>query len=291
MRTLIVGGSGFVGYHLRDFFRCGATSTSGKDGTIKLNIENNKEINEVMSTLKPELVINSAALTDVDACETNAERAFNINGYAVGNLAVSAENIGAKFVHISTDYVFDGKKGNYKEDDRTNPVNTYGKSKELGEKEALKNNGTVIRISAPFGINYARNKTTFFDLLMEKLNKKEQIKALDDQYLTNTSVKDVGPLIERLVSLNLPGIFHIGIKERLSRYEFAVKIAKFFDLDYELIQPVKTSAFSTLKAKRPLDISMNTDKVAKLFKIKTLIECLSEIKDETIKFYGLRQLK
>ena len=287
MEALVIGGSGFLGGYLIKFFNCKGTSNSGKLGFVNLDICNYDNIDKILKNTLPKIVINAAAMTNVDECEVKKDLAFRINGDAVGALAKVSKEINAKFVQISTDYVFDGSKGNYTETDKTNPINVYGKSKEVGEENALKYSGVVIRITAPFGINYSRNKSTFFDLIINKLRNNEKLTVINDQYNTPTFVKDIGPLINEITRRRLSGVFHLTTKDRIGRYEFAIKVAENFGLKKDNIIPIKMHSLPEYRAKRPKDTSLNTEKTGKIFKIKSLIECLNEIHEDTKRFYGI----
>ena len=287
MEALVIGGSGFLGGYLTKFFNCKGTSNSDKPGFVNLDICNYDSVDKVLKKTLPEVVINAAAMTNVDECEVKKDLAFRINGDAVGTIAKISKEINAKFVQISTDYVFDGSKGNYTETDKTNPINVYGKSKEIGEENALKYSGVVIRITAPFGINYSQNKSTFFDLIINKLKNNETVNAVTDQYNAPTFIKDVGPAIKTIIDRNLDGIFHLAVNERLSRYDFATKVAKTYGLNIDNILPIRMTSLPSFKANRPIDTSMSINKIKSIFKLKSVVECLIEIRDEVKAFYNL----
>ena len=153
MKTLVFGASGFVGFYLKRYFNAVGTAQSDKNGNRKVNFLNENEIVKIINSEKPDLIINSAGLTNVDECERNPDLAFKLNGDSVRTIARESQKINAKFVQMSTDYVFDGAKGNYKETDSTNPINVYGKSKLLGEENALNHlDPIVLRIEMPYDL-------------------------------------------------------------------------------------------------------------------------------------------
>ena len=125
IRVLVIGGSGFVGKYLMNYFSCHGTSTSGETGYIKLNITDIKSLKTILKEENPELVINAAGITNVDYCETHIDEAMKINGFSVENLANAAEDVGATLCHISTDYVYSGEGCAYTEEDETEPVNFH----------------------------------------------------------------------------------------------------------------------------------------------------------------------
>ena len=279
MKTLVLGGSGFVGYYLAKHFNAISASAHQKEGYIKLDITNKEEVSEVLNKIKPELIINSAAIADVDLCEKEKETAMLVNGYAVEWLSSLSKEIGAKFVQISTDYVFDGLTGNYKEDDTPNPINEYGKSKLIGEENALKNDAIVLRIEMPYGINIAKNKNVFFESVINNLKEGKTVNAAVDQIISPTFVEDIPKAVEVLVEKEANGIFHLASKEHFSRFEFVNIIADVFNFDKTFIKPVKLADFKML-AKRPKNTFLNIDKISKFYEIKPLKENLEKIKNE-----------
>ncbi len=279
MKTLVLGGSGFVGYYLAKHFNAISASAHQKEGYIKLDITNKEEVSEVLNKIKPELIINSAAIADVDLCEKEKETAMLVNGYAVEWLSSLSKEIGAKFVQISTDYVFDGLTGNYKEEDNPNPINEYGKSKLIGEENALKNDAIVLRIEMPYGINIAKNKNVFFESVINNLKEGKTVNAAVDQIISPTFVEDIPKAVAVLVEKEVNGIFHLASKEHFSRFEFVNIIADVFNFDKTFIKPVKLADFKML-AKRPKNTFLNIDKISKFYEIKPLKENLEKIKNE-----------
>ena len=279
MKAIVLGGSGFVGLYITKYLNAIGTSFSGKDGFVKLDITNENEVKNLFEKIKPDVVINSAAMADVDLCERESKLAELINGLSVEWLAYATEQVNAKFVQISTDYVFDGETGNYKEGDETNPINEYGKSKLLGEVNALKHDSVVLRIEMPYGVNLSKNKNVFFESIMRNLKNNKQVNAATDQIISPTYIGNVAPAIKKLVESNSIGIFHLASKENLSRYEFAKLIAKEFNLDTSNIKPVKLDDFK-LAARRPKKTFLNVEKISNLFEISSIKENLNKIKSE-----------
>ena len=278
MKTLVLGGSGFVGYYIAKHFNAIPTSSHEKEGYIQVDITKKEDVFETFHRIKPELVINSAAMADVDLCENKKENAMLVNGYAVEWLSSASKSIGAKFIQISTDYVFDGLTGGYKEEDVPNPINEYGKSKLLGEKNALKNDELVIRIEMPYGLNIAKNKNVFFESVVRNLKEGKTVNAAVDQIISPTFVEDIPKAVEVLVEKEAKGIFHLASKEHFSRFEFVNIIADAFNFDKTAIKPVKLDDFKML-AKRPKNTFLNTDKISEFYEIKPIKENLEKIKN------------
>lgn len=280
MKTLVFGASGFVGFYLKKYFNAVGTAQSGKNDNRKVNFLNENEIVEIINNEKPDLIINSAGLTNVDECERNPDLAFKLNGESVRIIARESQKVNAKFVQISTDYVFDGTKGNYKETDSPNPINVYGKSKLLGERNVLNyQDSIVLRIEMPYGINLAKNKEVFFESIINNLRVNKVVNAATDQIISPTYVEDIPKAIEVLVEKEAKGIFHLASKEHFSRYEFARMIADVFNFDKALVKEASLDKFK-LVAKRPKNTFLNVGKISRFFKINTIENNLMTIKQQ-----------
>lgn len=278
MNVLVIGGTGFVGYYLMRYFAAQGTSSSGTPGFIDLDITDRDTLKRVIRKVDPTVVINSSGMTSVDECERRPENAMNVNGKSIDDLAGICSKKGIKFVQISTDYVFDGKAGNYRESDPTNPINQYGLSKLEGEKAALAHDSIVLRISTPYGINHSTKKKTFFDYVVDNLSSGNEIRIINDQFTTPTFVEDIPRAIRELIRADEKGIFHLGIREKLSRYDFALKVAEFLGLDQEKIIPVGVDDIDFL-AKRPRDTSLNVSKITRYLFMENLDSSLEIIRN------------
>ena len=277
IKVLVIGGSGFVGSHLMRYFAASGTSSTEMDGLIKLDIRDSNQIRRVIGETNPELVINSSGLTNVDYCETHPEEALEINGTAVGNIADCAEENGSILCHISTDYVFSGSSGNYREEDRPDPVNKYGISKKIGEEMLNGRKNIILRISTPYGINYSRRKKTFLEFVVSNLNEGKKIRIVTDQFTTPTYVNETPLSIEKLYNARKYGTYHLGSIECLSRYDFSLLIADAFSLDRSLIEKAKTGELNFV-ARRPLNVCMNCSKIREIISISDIKSNLKEIR-------------
>ena len=211
--------------------------------------------NTVISLLKkfhPKYIINAAAYTHVDACEHEREQCWKVNAEAVGHLAAGARMIDARIVTVSTDYVFDGKAGPYRESDKPNPLGYYGKSKLASENE--------VRLS---GADYAIARTmvlygtapvarpNFVTWLIDMLQQGREVRIVDDQYGNPTLASELAEALIALMRSEHSGVYHISGSEMLSRYDFACQVAEVFGLDAGLISRIKTSELGQA-APRPL---------------------------------------
>lgn len=210
------------------------------------------DINAVMnavSSVKPDLVINSAAFTKVDECEEKPDLAYKVNGYGAGNVAIACEEAGARLVHISTDYVFDGKKGTpYLEDDGVNPLNVYGKSKLLGERNVISfcRRHYIVRTQGLFGAN-GKN---FAETILRNARAGKPLTVVNDQFGSPTYTRDLAAAILTLTEKPEYGIYHITNSGVASWYEFALEILKAAGIEGADIAPCMTAEYPR-PAERP----------------------------------------
>ena len=248
-KVLILGARGMLGQALgREFSSYQPVCWDKSD----LDITDKERVEEKLLQLRPEIIINAAAYTDVDAAETNEDLAILINGLAVGYLAKAAKDIGAVLIHYSTDYVFDGKKkAGYSEDDKPNPINAYGRSKLRGEQELVKNTDKyyLIRSSWLFG----PGGKNFVDTILTLAGKQDTIKVVNDQHGKPTYTLDLAKATRGLLESQKPfGIYHITNetpKGGITWYEFARKIVELKGLKIQVV-PCKTKDFPR-PAQRP----------------------------------------
>ncbi|TAK57904.1 MAG: dTDP-4-dehydrorhamnose reductase [Bacteroidetes bacterium] len=265
MKVLLTGCNGLVGQKLAELFiQCNTFElimTSRNEQSPfedeklmyrQLDITNKKMVRTVLDEIEPEVIINAAAIADVDACERDRASAWQTNAAGVENLAHSAKIVGASIVQISTDYIFDGKSGPYEEEDRANPINYYGKTK-LAAENILRTSGisyTILRTSFLYGAGF-ETKSNFPLRVIEALDAGEQVKAPDDQFSNPTLANDVAYGALRILETKKSGIYNIAGPTWLNRYEFAQLIATEFGYDKKKIVPVKMSSHKLL-APRPL---------------------------------------
>lgn len=238
--------------------------------SLKLDIIDAIEVLNLFHKLKPDVVIHTASETNVDKCETEKEHAWKINVDGTRNIAVACGQVGAKLVYISTDYVFDGEKGNYNEQDKPNPINYYGVTKLEGEKQVAQNcqKYFILRTSVLYG--WHPWKQNFATWVINQLKQDKEITIVEDHYNTPTLTDNLAEITLEAIQKDLQGLYHASGSERVSRYAFAKQIAKAFNLDPNLIKPIKMSQLTAWIAKRPKDSSLNTDKIQKKLKTKPL---------------------
>ena len=207
MRVLVTGAGGMVGRALCEFCEASGDTVFAFDRAA-LDIANIDAVREAVNSTKPDAVINCAAWTDVDGCESDVERAFAANARGPENLAVASREANAAFVTISTDYVFDGtKEGFYTQDDRPNPISVYGRAKLEGEQRAQEANDASIVVRT--GFIFGRGGKNFLSKVIELARRDQPMKAIGDAYGTTTYARDLVRRLRELAQLNHPGIFHV----------------------------------------------------------------------------------
>lgn len=217
--------------------------------------------------IKPHLIIHCAAQSNVDYCQQYPDEAHRSNVSTSVNIARAAKKTGAYLIHISTVSIFDGKKGNYNEDDKPEPLNVYAKTKLEAEERVL----SIYPDSAVVRTNiYGWNKIEKFSLaewMLDKLKRKEELKGLKDIYFSPILVNDLAQALFKLAHLRYKGIIHIASSQRCSKLEFAYKIADVFCLDKSPIRPITISELG-LKAPRPKDVSLNVSRAEDLLRME-----------------------
>lgn len=231
----------------------------------QLDITNRGDVKSLITGYRPDVILNAAAMTNVDACEREKEQAWKVNVAAVENLVEVCRRIDAKLVHVSTDYVFDGKAGHYKEEDRVNPVNYYGKTKLAGENVIVSSGieHAILRTILIYGAG-VNVKDNFALWVINNLNDRKPIRCVDDQISNPTNVFDLALAMKKVIDHEVSGLFHICGAETISRYDFAIRAAEVFGYDPSLIQKSKTADLQRI-AQRPMNTSFNFEKAKEAF--------------------------
>jgi len=261
MRILLIGASGQLGLELSSLLKGGEVikvynSKEIPDG-YRLDLKNYPAVEDFIIKKRPDVIINTASLTDVDKCETEKGEAFKINAEAVKHIVRASRVVEAYLIHISTDYVFDGKKGLYKEEDLPNPINYYGLTKLLGETYALSyDDSLVIRTSGVF-----RHKG--FPIYVYKTLKEGKEVSAFKGYYSPISARKLAEAISELIDYRKTGILNVA-GERISRVDLAMKIKEKFNL------PGGVKEVDDVKgwiAKRPFDSSLDISKAKKILSV------------------------
>jgi dTDP-4-dehydrorhamnose reductase len=257
-RVLLFGGSGILGTEVLRILQNDKIDYVAPRSS-DLDIRNKNLVSDFAQDFKPTWIINCAAWTNVDGAETSYELACDLNVVAVKNIAIAAESIGCKVVHISTDYVFDGNSETpYKEDSLVNPVNKYGESKLKGEKALMEvlPGSFVVRTSWLYGLT-GKN---FVKTIAGKALRNELARVVDDQVGSPTSAKDLAAGIVSILRIQpAPGIYNFSNEGSCSWFELAKTIYENVGADPEFVEAIESKSFS-LQAKRPKYSLLNKDK-------------------------------
>jgi len=274
MKILVLGGSGLVGEHFITNSKSNDFITTYKNNetnfsnisSVKINLPQDwSKLEELILKEKPDVVLNSIAYSNSDFCETNREETYTLHVKISEKITTLCSKINSKIVFLSTDYVFDGKKGNYTESDETNPINYYGHSKDLAEKITLKNkNNLVLRTAMVYGLS---SKVRFLRYVIENLRENKEINAYDDIFNSATLLGDLTNGIAKAIEFDANGIYHMVGSNCVSRFDFAKTVAKVFNLNENLVKPVSIVS-AKLKAQRPVKPCLNNSKAVKTFNIK-----------------------
>ena len=236
-----------------------------------LDITNRKNVKRICEEFKPDWIVNTAAFTDVDACEKEKERCWKVNVESVENLVFYARINGAKLIHFSSDYVFDGTKDLYSEDDTASPLNYYGRAK-LASENIVKASGidwAILRTSTLYDIDALKGNQNFVTWVVKNLQQGESIKIVTDQWGNPTLARNLAAAAWKVILLNRTGVYQTAGKEIINRYDFAKKIATLFDLNEWLLEPIITMELGQ-SAIRPLKMGLDISKAERKLELDML---------------------
>jgi dTDP-4-dehydrorhamnose reductase len=241
MKILILGHKGMLGSDLMLRLRA-AHDVTGKD-VDDFDISAEADCGRIIAECSPEVVINAAAYTNVDGCETDRDRCFAVNAVGVKNIALACLGRGIRIVHFSTDYIFDGRKAApYNEEDEPAPLNVYGASKLEGERflQAFSDHWLLIRTAWLYG----KNGKNFVKTILEKAAAVKTLDIVDDQIGTPTYSWDLSAAVRLLVEGGHDGLFHLTNRGRCSWYEFACKILQYAGMNDVTVRPIRSAGLA-----------------------------------------------
>ncbi len=281
-KILITGASGQLGKTLKTLFssKYDIIPTSKNHYTYQknyfLDITNPILIRDIVSATSPDIIINLAALTNVDLCEKKPDLAFSVNFTGLQNIV---EIFNGPIIQLSTDYVFDGKTGQYSENSSVNPINVYGRTK-LEAENFLKENSKdslIIRTNVLFDY-MSESPASFLNWVVKSLEDDKKINVVDDQWNNPTWTNSIAVAIDKAIEFELNGLIHWGDNDYLSRFDFAIKIAETFQLKKNLINPIKTAELNQIAA-RPLKGGLNVDRAKSILNLEpsNISDCLKYI--------------
>ena len=264
-KVLITGINGQLGSALSKYLANFYNITNDfLEETAIIDVTDREFIQQIMLDHCPDYVINCAAATNVDKCELNRKWAYDVNVNGIKNIIASTK-LNTKIIHISTDYVFDGKKDSFNEKDPPSPLSYYGKTKLEAENILRSSNREhlILRTSVIFG-NYGNN---FYTWVYKSLLDNKKISVVTDQISNPTWAWSLSEAIYKSMINNLHGLYHFAGDEIISRYEFALKIANINNLNSDNIIPIETKELQQ-SAKRPSCSTLNTDKIREQISIE-----------------------
>lgn len=248
-------------------------------------------VNKKVKSSDAEVVLHMAAVTDVDACEKEKLKDANggirnletlcwrVNVEGTKNVVESAQKYGKKLIYISTDFVFEGNKESYSEEDEPNPINWYGKTKYEAEKITQKkhSNWIIARLAFPYRAEFKKEDIVRF--FLNKLRNNKKVKAVEDWVITPTFIDDIADALSVLINENSQGIYHVVGSSSHTPYEIALMISSEFGLDRRLVESVKLDSLFAGKAKRPRRLVLKNDKLGNLgVKMRSFEEGIFELK-------------
>jgi len=290
-RVLDVGATGLLGQYIgQEALRRGhdvIATHRGRDAPgderiewHRLDIRDPSAVSALVRSVQPNLVLNAAAMTDVDRCEADPDEAKDVNETAAGHLAFLSNEVGAAFVHFSTDYVFDGA-GPATENTKPHPLNAYGETKLFGERVVRKAHAEsiVLRLSSLFGWNRLSSKTNAVTWILQKLEAGQEVPLFSDQKVTPTYAKTAAEAAFDLWDQRASGLFHVSCPDCASRVELGRAVADVFQISNPRLRPIPVGSVA-LRAKRPLAPCLVVRKVEETLKrpMPTFRACLEDMK-------------
>jgi dTDP-4-dehydrorhamnose reductase len=274
LKFLVTGSAGLVGQQVVKYlsksnqvFSCYNESKPEYGNSVKMDLKNYEMISSVLTEIKPDVVIHLGAMTGVDLCEKEKTSASEINTKATEIIAKECSKLNSFLVYVSTDYVFDGNFGMYKEDDVANPLGFYGKSKLEGEKavQNFSTNWCIARTSTPFGLH--PTKKSFPMWVIENLQKQKQIDVLIDQFTSPTYIPNLSRMLIEISERRITGIIHAAGASKISRYQMASMVSDKLNLDGTLLKQISMNKMKWV-AQRPKDSSLDVSRASSILNEK-----------------------
>ena len=275
-KILITGGNGLLGQSLRSFLskeNFEVIASGLRDDRlvnhnhvyIPLDVSNKTDCVNILNTFNPDIIINTAAITNVDYCEVNKDECLKVNADSVSHFLPFCKKNNKKFIQISTDFLFNGKSGPYNETQPYKPINHYGFSKMIAEKNIFNadlSNFLIIRTCLVYG--FKEDSNNIYMWVKRKLDKGDSVNIVDDQFRTPTVVSDLSQAILQAIQHDVKGVFNISSGEYLSIFDFVCNIVKAFGYDKSLLQRCKSNKINQ-KAARPKKSGLQVEKAIQAF--------------------------
>ncbi len=274
LKFLVTGSAGLVGQQVvkdlsksNQVFSCYNESKPEYGNSVKMDLKNYEMVSSILTEIKPDVVIHLGAMTGVDLCEKEKTSASEINTKATEIIAKECSKLNSFLVYVSTDYVFDGNFGMYKEGDVANPLGFYGKSKLEGEKavQNFSTNWCIARTSTPFGLH--PTKKSFPMWVIENLQKQKQIDVLIDQFTSPTYIPNLSRMLIEISERRITGIIHAAGASKISRYQMASMVSDKLNLDGTLLKQISMNKMKWV-AQRPKDSSLDVSRASSILNEK-----------------------
>ncbi len=269
-RFLVTGASGLLGlnFSLQVAGQHEVVAVVNRHGlqgvpfpVVSADLTQPEAIERLLEDTQPDVVINCAAIAILDTCEAQPELAYRLNAVFPEELAAATKRLGIQMVHLSTDAVFDGVRGCYREDDPPSPINHYGRTKVAGEQGVLHANPDALVARVNFYGWSLRGKRSLAEWFYYQLAAGQPVKGFTDVFFCPLEVNDLIDILLEMAALRLNGLYHVVSSECLNKYEFGLRIARQFGFDDGLIVPISWKD-SGLKADRSTNLQLNADKLA-----------------------------
>ncbi len=282
MKVLVTGSNGLLGQKLTDYYKTrkdiefiatakGVDRYAFQSGYTynTLDVTNYDEVKDVLYKFKPNVVINTAAMTNVDACETEQTACDALNIKAVEYLGTICNELNIHFIHLSTDFIFDGTHGPLTENEKPNPLNYYGKSKHLAEEWIITNSKSwaILRTVLVYGVVTDMSRSNIVLWAKNSLEQGKVLKVVGDQFRTPTLAEDLAQGCVLAADKKANGIFNISGKDFMSVFDLVYRVASYFQLDKSLLN-LSTSEGINQPAKRPPITGFNIDKAINILGYK-----------------------
>ena len=268
-KYLITGASGLLGlnFSLRMSMRNNVLGIVNKNPLKNLPFQaeamdllDKEGFTNLLDSFSPDVVINCAAMANLETCELNPDLAHKINSMVPGEIAIACKDRGIKLVHISTDAVFDGNKGNYSENDMPNPLSIYAKTKRAGEINVIEQNTDAIIARVNFyGWSQSGNRS-LAEFFINNLRNKNPINGFNDVFFCPLYVTQLTDILVEMIEKKFSGIYHIVSRDQMSKYQFGCVLADNFGYDNNLINPISVLE-SNLSAQRSLNLTLSSSKL------------------------------
>ncbi len=295
MRIMVTGANGLLGQKLvtllQDIEDVELIATGkglnrnpeGKYAYLSADLQNHEGVRTFISLTQPDIIIHCAAMTQVDECEEHQDNCWKINVTATANLVTIAQDEDIRFIYVSTDFVFDGLSGPYREEDLPSPISYYGETKAKAE-DIVKQSGldyAIIRTVLVYGVAHDPSRSNIVLWVKNSLEAGKEIEVVDDQWRTPTLAEDLAIGIWQVVKKEKTGIFHISGADTMNVFELAERVAEFFQLDKDLLRATDSYNLDQ-PGKRPLKTGFIINKAQRElgFKPKSLNEGLALVKEQ-----------